>query len=107
MSLSITPRYKLLMQYDIVRESHDSYYQFVVGEMVPTLQSLGVYMLQVYHTAYGPYPIRQVEFVAEDLDTIHSALQSDKWKHVEDKFRAYISNYTHKIVHFRPDSFQF
>lgn len=107
MSISITPRYKLLMQYDIVRETQDSYYQFVIGELVPTLQSLGLYMLQVYHTAYGPYPIRQVEFVAEDLDTIQIALQSEKWKSVEDRLMAYISNYTHKVVHFRPDAFQF
>jgi hypothetical protein len=106
MSQTIIPRYKLLMRYDINLATHDAYYQFVIGEFVPTLQKLGIYMLQVYHTAYGKYPIRQLEFVAEDIETINKALTSDTWKRLEEKFKTYTSNYSQKIVHFR-DAFQF
>jgi hypothetical protein len=106
MSQAIIPRYKLIMQYDINQATHEVYYQFVIGEFVPTLQSLGLYMLQVYHTAYGHYPIRQIEFVAENLETIQNALNSEPYKQANTKLQGYISNYSHKIVHFR-DAFQF
>ncbi len=103
---TIIPRYKLLMRYDINQDMQEAYYQFVVGEFVPTLQSLGLYMLQVYHTAYGHYPVRQTEFVAEDLETIRAALNSDTWERLQTKLNSYTNNYSHKIVRFR-DSFQF
>jgi hypothetical protein len=103
---TIIPRFKLLMRYDINQDMHEAYYQFVVGEFVPTLQSLGLYMLQVYHTAYGHYPVRQAEFVAEDLETIQAALNSDTWERLQTKLNSYTNNYSYKIVRFR-DSFQF
>ncbi len=106
MAQAIVPRYKLLMRYDIKPATHEAYYQFVVGEFVPAMQSLGLYMLQVYHTAYGDYPVRQLEFVAEDIDTIRTALKSDTYKRLEKKFQDYTSNYSQKIVRFR-DAFQF
>ena len=106
MPQAIIPRFKLLMRYDINQTSHDAYYQFVIGEFVPTMQSLGLYMLQVYHTAYGHYPLRQLEFVAEDMNTIRSALESDTYKRLQTKFSSFTSNYSQKIVHFR-DAFQF
>jgi hypothetical protein len=106
MSQTIIPRYKLLMRYDINPATHDAYYQFVIGEYVPTMQSLGLYMLQVYHTAYGSYPVRQLEFVAEDMNTIRDALDSDTYKRLQTTFLTYTNNYSQKIVRFR-DAFQF
>ncbi len=106
MSQAIVPRYKLLMCYDIKQATHEAYYQFVIGEFVPTMQSLGLYMLQVYHTAYGHYPLRQLEFVAENIETIRTALDSDTYKQLHAKFETYTTNYSQKIVRFR-DAFQF
>ena len=70
MAQGIVPRFKLLIAYDINEGSQEGYYQFVLRELVPAMQSMGLYMLEVYHTAYGPYPLRQLEFVAENIDTI-------------------------------------
>ena len=106
MSQAVIPKYKLIMQYDINQATHEVYYQFVIGEFVPTLQGMGLYMLQVYHTAYGQYPVRQIEFVAENLETIHSAMDSEPFKRVNGKLQGFVSNYSQKIVHFR-DAFQF
>ncbi len=106
MSKTIIPQYKLLMWYDINRGTHETYYQFVMGEFVPTLQGLGLYMLQVYDTAFGHYPMRQLEFVAEDLETLQKALTSDTWHDLKARFDTYTSNYSQKIVRFR-DAFQF
>src|SRR5688572_24624622 len=101
MTEGIVPRFKLIISYDINPETSDAYYQFVFQELVPAMQSIGLYMLQVYHTAYGSYPTRQVEFVSEDLDEIQEAFKTDTWQKIHDKFQQLTSNYTQKIVRFR------
>jgi hypothetical protein len=102
----IIPRYKMLLSYDVRPENLDSYYQFVMGEFVPAVQDMGLYMLEAWHTAYGPYPIRLIGFVAEELDTVNDALDSDEFQGLEDKLMNFITNYTRRIVPFR-EGFQF
>ncbi|MCC7451469.1 MAG: hypothetical protein IT324_28935 [Anaerolineae bacterium] len=105
MSQTVIPRFKLIMRYDINPGTQEAYFQFVTGEFVPALQSLGVYMLQVYHTAYGDQPVRQLEFVSEDIETIRKAMKSELWNKLMKRFNSYTSNYSQKIVKFR-DGFQ-
>lgn len=99
--IRIIPRFKLLVQYNINPESHDEYYEFVTQEYVPGLQALGLYMYRVYHTAYGEHPIRQLEFLAEDLDTVRKAMHSATWQRLEDKLLGFISDYSRKVIAFR------
>jgi hypothetical protein len=105
MTEGIIPQYKLIIAYDINPETSDAYYQFVFQELIPAMQSIGLYMLQVYHTAYGPYPTRQIEFVSETLDAIQDGFNTDTWKKIQDRFQELTTNYSHKIVRFR-DGFQ-
>lgn len=102
----IVPRYKLIMQYNINPETSDEYYQFVVQELVPGMQSLGLYMFRVYHTAYGAYPIRQIEFLAETIEAVRNAFESVAWQRMEGKLLEFVSDYSRKTVEFR-DGFQF
>lgn len=102
----IVPRYKVLLVYDLDSPDTNSYYQFVMGEFVPAVQAMGLYMLEAWHTAYGSYPIRLVGFVAEDLDTIREAFESDTFRRLEATFQRYVTNYTRKVVAFR-EGFQF
>ena len=97
----IIPRYKLMFRYNIDHESHETYYQFIVNEMIPALQGLGLHMFRAYHTVFGEYPMRQIEFLAEDLDIVKAALASAAFKRVEDKLGAFITDYTRKIVEYR------
>ena len=103
----IVPNYKLLLAYDIDASSDlDSYYQFVSGEFLPAVQQMGLYMLEAWHTAYGAHPIRLTGFVAEDMETISDALDSEVWRRMEDKLLRFVSNYTRRVVRFR-EGFQF
>jgi hypothetical protein len=102
----IVPRYKMIMSYDVLPSNHDNYYQFVLGELVPAMQEMGIYMTEVWHTAYGNYPIRMTGFVAEDYETIQSMLDSERWQDLEDRLRAYVRNYSRKVVEYR-QGFQF
>jgi hypothetical protein len=98
---------KLILTYDIRPNVQDQYFQFMLGEMVPTLQAQGLHMNGAWHTAYGNYPMRLVEFVAEDRDTLDSVMSSSAWDELEARLRQYVENYSRKTVPLREDMFQF
>lgn len=102
----IIPKYKLMLTYDIAPEEEEAYYRFTLGEFVPSMQEMGLYLLRAWHTAYGNYPVRQSEFVAEELETIREALGSDEFIELEERLLRYVTNYHRKIVRFS-DRFQF
>jgi len=82
------------------------YYQFVMNEFVPELQNMGLYMAAVWHTAYGEYPIRQIEFLSDSRETIQEVFQSKRWEQLERKLLTFILNYERKLVRYQ-DRFQF
>lgn len=99
---------KLILSYDILPDiSQESYFQFVLGEMVPTLQAQGVHMSGAWHTAYGNYPVRLVEFIAPDRATLDEVLTSPFWAELEDKLGEFVVNYSKKVVALKEDQFQF
>jgi hypothetical protein len=100
-------RYKLILTYDIAPEGQDHYFEFMLGEMVPAVQSLGLQMAGAWHTAYGEYPMRLVEFVAEDYASLCGVLETRLWSDMERRLRRYVGNYNKKIVRMREDVFQF
>lgn len=102
----IIPQYKLIISYDVVPSNHEAYFRFIMSELVPTLQGMGVYMTEAWHTAYGDYPLRMSAFVAEDIETIHEMLESERWLELENQFRHYVRNYQVHVVPYR-QGFQF
>jgi hypothetical protein len=102
-----TQQVKLILTYDILPEALDSYYRFMLGELVPAVQKLGLYMNGAWHTAYGNYPIRLVEFIAEDRAALSAVLDSPAWEQLETRLQEYIFNYRKKIVQLKDDQFQF
>ena len=100
-------RVKLILTYDIIAETQDRYYQYMLGELVPAAQGLGLMMAGAWHTAYGEYPIRLVEFIADDYDSLMTALASAQWEKREINLQKYVTDYKHKVVRLRDDQFQF
>ena len=99
-------RVKLLISYDIVPELQQAYYEFVLGELIPAAQSMGLVLSEAWHTAYGAYPIRLNGFVARDKAMLDRILAGSDWRQLEDKLKRFVTTYGKKIVVFR-DGFQF
>ena len=100
-------RFKLLLTYDVQPDMQDTYLQFMLGEMVPAVQTLGLQMSGAWHTAYGQYPVRLIEFLGDDQAAINTALESALWSKLENRLKSYVLNYNKKIVRVRNDQFQF
>lgn len=99
-------RVKMLISYDVVAELQQAYYEFVLGEMIPTAQSMGLQLNEAWHTAYGEYPIRLNGFVAKDRATLDRILASAEWKSLEEKLKRFVTEYQRKIIPYR-EGFQF
>ncbi len=101
MSQTIIPNYKLLVTYDIRQDMVEKYYYYVLKEFVPELETMGLYMFKVWHVAYGEYPIRQLEFVIEDLETVLEVFASDRWETLENHLKELTVGYERKLIRFR------
>lgn len=97
---------KLLLTYDPDPTRQDEYYQFVLGEFVPGLQELGLPMSEVWHTAYGDYPLRLIAFVAEDRATLRHILATPTFRDYERRLLQFVTNYDRRVVALT-DRFQF
>ena len=101
------PRFKLILTYDVQQDMQDTYLQFMLGELVPAVQSLGLQMTGAWHTAYGQYPIRLIEFIGEDQAAIEAALETPLWNKMETRLLGFVANYSKKTLRVREDQFQF
>jgi hypothetical protein len=89
---------KLLLTYDVLEANHEEYFQYVLGEFVPGVQNLGLFMTDVWHTAYGDYPIRLAGFVAQDYDAMMTILNNPSFVSLEDKLKELVVNYERRVV---------
>lgn len=92
---------KLLVTYDVHEGKQEEYFQFVLGEFVPAVQNLGLFMNEAWHTAYGDYPIRLAGFIAEDYETMTGILNNPSFLRLEEKLQEYVLNYKRKVVPLR------
>ncbi len=97
---------KVLLTYDIIPETQETYYQFMLGELVPTVQGMGLGMAEAWHTAVGDYPIRLVTFVGETREGVDKVIESEQWEELETRLLQYVTNYSRRVVPFR-NRFQF
>ncbi|MEW6569363.1 MAG: hypothetical protein AB1449_14610 [Chloroflexota bacterium] len=89
---------KLLISYDPVPEKQEAYFQYVLGEFVPALAKAGLPMCEVWHTAYGSYPLRLAGFLARDLQSLRHVLASEAFHRLEARLQEYVLNYHRRVV---------
>ena len=103
---TIIPKYKLIMTYDVNEHKQAAYSHFVLGDFIPGLQALDIYITEVYQTVHGEYPSRQAEFVTESLSIMEQGLRSRSFEELESTLKSYTTNYSRKVVPYRT-GFQF
>lgn len=89
---------KLLLEYEVTQETVQEYYQFVMGQYVPTLQSMGLQMSEAWHTAYGNAPNRLIGFVTGDWETMNAVLDSDTWLDLNTELEKYVTDFQYKVL---------
>ena len=97
---------KLLMSWDIVPEREQEYFEFVVREFIPGVQSMGFELSDAWATVFGSQPQILVGAVAPTSAKAWQILQSDEWTSLQNQLMDYVHNYNDKIVAMRA-GFQF
>ena len=97
---------KLILSYNIRPEVGREYYEFVLGQYVPSMQQFGLEMREAWHTAYGDYPNRQIGFVTQDRDTMSAVVHGEDWESLNDQLLEFVSEFSYKVVPYKP-TFQF
>jgi hypothetical protein len=93
--------YKLLLTYEINETLLQDYYQFVMSQYVPTLQSMGLQMSEAWQTAYGDAPNRLIGFVCEDQSTMTSVLNSENWITLNEQLESFVTDFSYKVIPYR------
>lgn len=92
---------KLLLSYDIRTGQENAYRRFVLEELLPQAQELGLAPTDAWHTAYGHYPLRLIGFVADDLKTAQAACDTEQWRELIRQLAGYTVNFQQRIVPLR------
>lgn len=92
---------KLLISYDIRSGQESTYRRFVLEELLPQAQELGLVPTDAWHTAYGRYPLRLIGFVADDLAAVQTARDTPKWHDLIQRLERYTTNLRQRVVPFR------
>jgi len=89
---------KILMTWDIAPDKEGEYYEFVIRELIPGIQRLGLKPSEAWATIYGEYPQIQVALLAPDLEEARKVLSTEDWVKIKYQLFDYIENFDQKLV---------
>lgn len=89
---------KLLMTWDILPGREQEYFEFVVRDFIPGLQSLGMEPSDAWYTMYGEHPQIMTAAQMENMSVLQNVLQSDDWVGLTGKLLDFVENFEYKVV---------
>jgi len=89
---------KLLMTWDIREGQEAPYMEFVVHELGPAMNRLGLTITDAWYTIAGSGPQVIIGGVAEDRETLFGILQHPDWHDLQSKLQGFVFNYRQKIA---------
>ena len=95
------------MSWDVAHgHEQEAYFEFVVRELLPGMQRLGLELSDAWVTMYGDHPQILISVVQPSAVKAQQVLQSNEWKSLYNQLQDFITNYSYKIVPAR-NGFQF
>ena len=90
---------KILMSWDVAPgREQDEYFEFVVRELLPGMQRLGLGIDDAWVTMYGDRPQILMSVVMPTAAEAQKTLNSSEWKSLFNQLQDYVTNYSYKIV---------
>jgi hypothetical protein len=89
---------KLIMTWDIAPNHEQEYFEFLVRDFIPGIQSLGFDIQEAWATAFGERPQVQVGAVMPDAGHIRDILYTSEWIDLHRQLLELVLHYEQKIV---------
>ena len=83
---------KLLLSWNIRSGREESYLQFITQEFPESMLKANLQPSEAWYTIYGNWPEVTMGFVADDLETLKTFLNSDTWAKLRRKLAAFINH---------------
>lgn len=89
---------KLIMRWDVRPDRESEYFEFLVHELIPAMNKMGIAEIQVWYTAYGEREQKMAEGIMPSIDDMRAILASDEWTYLTEKLETFVKNYSQKVV---------
>jgi hypothetical protein len=89
---------KLIMTWDIAPNREQEYFEFVVRDFIPGIQTLGFEIQEAWATAYGERPQIQVGASMPTANEIRSVMLTNEWIQLHQQLMDVVLHYEEKIV---------
>ena len=94
--------YKLLLSWDILPGREQEYFEFVVREFIPGIQTLGLEPSDAWLTIYGDQPQILTGVQVKNLNSLNNIISSQEWDSMIAKLLDYVENLEIKTVKAKP-----
>jgi hypothetical protein len=94
--------YKLLLSWDILPGREQEYFEFVVREFIPGIQTLGLEPSDAWLTIYGDQPQILTGVKVNNLSSLNNITSSQEWDSMIAKLLDYVENLEIKTVKAKP-----
>jgi len=94
--------YKLLLSWDILPGREQEYFEFVVREFIPGIQTLGLEPSDAWLTIYGNQPQILTGVKVNSLNSLNNIISSQEWDTMIAKLLDYVENLEIKTVKAKP-----
>jgi len=94
--------YKLLLSWDILPGREQEYFEFVVREFIPGIQTLGLEPSDAWLTIYGDQPQILTGVQIGNLNSLNNIISSQEWDGMIANLLDYVENLEIKTVKAKP-----
>jgi hypothetical protein len=89
---------KLIMRWDVRPDKESEYFEFLVHELIPAMNKMGIAEIQVWYTAYGEREQKMAEGIMPSVDDMRAILVSEEWTYLTEKLETLVKNFSQKII---------
>ena len=89
---------KLLMTWDILPGREQDYFEFVVRDFLPDVQSMGLEVSDAWFTMYGNHPQIIAGAQIEEQSDLTRLLDSTEWLALTERLLNFVTDFTYKVV---------
>lgn len=89
---------KLIMRWNVRHEMESEYFEFLVHELIPAMNKLGIADIQVWYTAYGEVEQKMAEGVTDSTEAMLRIMRTEEWEQLTDKLQTYVQDFSQKVI---------
>jgi|SRR5690606_6243077 hypothetical protein len=89
---------KLIMRWNVRPEMESEYFEFLVHELIPAMNKLGINEIQVWYTAYGTCEQKMAEGTSESTDDLLRTLRTTEWHDLTERLQGYVLDFSQKVI---------